>query len=75
MTEEYPNARTEVDDALARRLELETPRPSPALRRRVGQRVGAALRRRALRIRALLLIVGGLCLLALAAVLAVSVPN
>jgi hypothetical protein len=75
MTEENQPEDTGADGRLARRLENEVPRPSAGLRRRVGHRVGAAVRRRALRARAGLLVAGGLALLALAAVLAVSAPG
>lgn len=69
----------EIADAeereLAERLSAEQPRPSPALRRRVRDRVAVAFRRRAMRCRSVGLVASGTALLAVSLVLALSVPS
>jgi hypothetical protein len=63
------------DAEFAERLRADPPRPSPRLRRRVGDRVAAAFARRALRPRAAAFVVSGGALLAASVVLAVSGPR
>jgi hypothetical protein len=63
------------DEAFAERLRAQPPRPSPRLRRRVGDRVAAAFARRALRPRAAAFVASGGALLAASVVLALSGPR
>lgn len=60
---------------LAERLSVEQPRPSPALRRRVRDRVAVAFRRRAMRRWSVGLVASGTVLLAVSLVFALSVPS
>jgi hypothetical protein len=61
--------------ALAARLEAERPTVSHALRRRVRHRIGVAFHHRVLRRRSVALGAAGTALLAIAAALALTVPQ